>query len=61
MIDRQNGDLVFECDECGETFESATSDFNSAWNQAKRDGWRVRKIGTEWVHTCSGCSRKNSG
>jgi Fe2+ or Zn2+ uptake regulation protein len=55
MIDRQNGDIVFECDECGEVFESATSDFNSAWNQAKRDGWRVRKIGTEWVHECPNC------
>lgn len=55
MIDRQNGDLVFECDECGETFESATSDFNSAWNQAKRDGWRAKKIGTEWVHECQNC------
>jgi hypothetical protein len=55
MIDRQNGDLVFECDTCGETFESETSDFNSAWNQAKRDGWRVKKIGTQWVHSCPNC------
>jgi hypothetical protein len=55
MIDRQNGDIVFECDECGETFESATSDFNSPWNQAKRDGWRVRKIGKEWYHSCPNC------
>ena len=55
MIDRQNGDLVFECDTCGEVLESATSDFNSAWNQAKRDGWRVKKIGTEWVHECPKC------
>lgn len=55
MIDRQNGDLVFECDTCGETLESGTSDFNSAWNQAKRDGWRAKKVGTEWVHECPNC------
>ena len=55
MIDRQGGDIVFECDECGESLESETSDFNSAWNLAKRDGWRAKKIGTEWCHECPNC------
>ena len=55
MIDRQNGDLVFECDSCGEVLQTETSDFNSAWNQAKRDGWRARKVGTEWAHECPNC------
>ncbi len=56
MIDRQNGNLVFECDTCGETFESAASDFNSAWNQAKRDGWWVKKFGQDWIHSCFKCN-----
>lgn len=55
MIYRQNDDVVFECDACGEVFESEDSDFNSAWNQAQRDGWRVKKIGTDWVHSCGRC------
>ena len=55
MIDRQGGDIVFECDTCGEVLESGTADFGSAWNHAKREGWRTRKIGTEWVHACSKC------
>jgi predicted RNA-binding Zn-ribbon protein involved in translation (DUF1610 family) len=55
MIDRQNGNLVFECDQCGEALESETSDFSFAWNQAKRDGWRAKKIGAEWVHECPNC------
>lgn len=59
MIDRQGGDLVFECDSCSETLESETSDFNSAWNRAKREGWRARKIGTEWVHECSHCNTRS--
>ncbi len=66
MIDRQNGDVVFECDTCGEVLESATSDFNSAWNQAKRDGWRAKKLAPiglrgepEWVHECPKCGEKN--
>jgi hypothetical protein len=55
MITRQHGNLVFECDTCDEVLESATSDFGAAWNQAKRDGWRAKKIGTEWVHECPNC------
>jgi len=55
MIDRQGGDIVFECDSYGEVLETAISDFGSAWNQAKRDGWRAKKIGTEWVHECPNC------
>lgn len=55
MIDRQGGNLVFECDSCNETLESATSDFSSAWNQAKRDGWRAKKTGEEWTHECPTC------
>ena len=55
MIDRQGGDIVFECDTCGEVLESGTADFGSAWNYAKREGWRARKIGTEWVHACPKC------
>lgn len=56
MIDRQHGDIVFECDSCGiETLETKTSDFGAAWKMAKREGWRTRKIGTLWVHSCPQC------
>ena len=55
MIDRQGGDIIFECDSCAEVLESGTSNFDSAWNAAKRIGWRVKKIGNEWVHTCPEC------
>ena len=55
MIGREHNNVVFECDECGEVLEGVTSDFNSAWARAKREGWRVRKIGNEWVHNCPRC------
>jgi hypothetical protein len=55
MIDRQHGDVVFECDECGATLETEQADFQSAWNMAKREGWRTRKIGEDWVHKCPEC------
>lgn len=57
MIDYQGGAIVFECDSCDEVLESGQADFNSAWNLAKREGWRARKIGTEWVHECPGCTK----
>jgi len=40
MVTKLYGDVVFECDSCDETFETAQADWNSAWNMAKRDGWK---------------------
>lgn len=56
MVTKLYGDVVFECDSCDETFETAQADWNSAWNMAKRDGWKARKIGNEWSHTCPACN-----
>ena len=55
MIDRQHGVIVFECDSCDETFEIGSDDFNETWSAAKREGWRSKKIGEEWVHGCARC------
>ena len=56
MIDRQGDKIVWECDSCPETFESEQGEeFNVAWSRAKREGWRTKKIGDEWVHGCPGC------
>ena len=55
MLDRQHGDIVIECDSCDEILETETSDFGSALNLMKREGWRARKIGEDWCHFCSKC------
>lgn len=55
MIDRQHGKIIFECDSCDETLTADTDDFTEAWNEAKREGWRSRKIGDEWLHGCPEC------
>lgn len=60
MIDRQDGKILFECDQCDEVWDSGTSDFQEAWAAAKREGWRTRKIGTEWVHACPSCEFERS-
>ncbi len=56
MIDRQGGQIIFCCDECDETYESGTHEFNEAWTIAKRDGWRAYKLGEDWMHECPGCN-----
>ena len=28
---------------------------DETWNEAKRDGWRTRKIADEWLHGCHKC------
>lgn len=55
MIDRQYGNLVFECDSCPATFEAESADFSEAWEMARADGWRAKKLGTEWLHGCAKC------
>jgi predicted RNA-binding Zn-ribbon protein involved in translation (DUF1610 family) len=55
MLDRQRGNIVFECDVCGETLDSDTRDFGEAIRALKNESWKARKIGVDWVHACPGC------
>ncbi len=52
MIRREGGDLVAECDECGETREAETDDFHDFVEELKDAGWRIRKEDGEWKHRC---------
>lgn len=56
MIQRHEGQVVFECDACPEELETECDDFQEALAVFKRDGWRVEKVGDEWVHTCPSCA-----
>lgn len=56
MIDRQHNKILIECDSCDEVFEGKDSEeWAAVWTAAKRDGWRTRKVGDEWVHGCARC------
>jgi hypothetical protein len=55
MLDRQKGNIVFECDGCGAVGETNTGDFTAALNMIKRDGWHAIKEGSDWCHYCSRC------
>lgn len=64
MIDRQGDNIVIECDTCEATFDAGaeglgplSNEFGIVWKAAKRDGWKTRKIGEDWLHFCpkAGC------
>jgi hypothetical protein len=60
MIDRQYGQIVFECDGCDELLHTKipVEDFNGAMAVFRREGWKAIKIGDEWVHECPNCQKK---
>lgn len=65
MRDRQFGQIVVECDACGDTLETETKDFAEARDIMQREGWKVRAEGqgrsTVWYHGCPQCGVPNVG
>lgn len=61
MLDKQYGKFVLECDVCGDTLETNTSDFNEARAVMQREGWKARGEGqrpnVEWIHACAKCGK----
>lgn len=53
--ERNGGVVVFHCDSCPDSFESESSDFNTALADAKADGWRAYLVGNDWCHACPAC------
>jgi hypothetical protein len=52
MIDRQHGRIVIACDVCGRLSDATATSVWGVWLQAKREGWRTRKIGKYWRQFC---------
>jgi Fe2+ or Zn2+ uptake regulation protein len=50
--------IIVCCDECGETYQTATSDLETALDRARRMGWRVEKKKRVWTHVCDECVDK---
>lgn len=56
MMDRQHGGkLIVECDSCPEVLDTETADFEECRAIMRREEWKVRKIGSEWIHGCPKC------
>lgn len=47
------GRFVLECDTCDEEVEGDRGEpWEEFWPRAKRDGWKTKKIGADWVYAC---------
>ena len=57
MMEQQKGDFLFCCDICGAVLETGTSNFESARNRLRREGWKPVKVRAEWEHRCDACQR----
>ena len=55
MIDRQYGEITYECDACDETLETGESEFSDALGMFRRNAWKAEKVGSEWTHLCPKC------
>jgi hypothetical protein len=57
---RQHGQIVFECDACGDTHESGTTDFHDAYADAKDAGWvSFKNDEGDWEHRCEACKGRS--
>jgi hypothetical protein len=56
-IDRVKGKIAFTCDDCGDGYETGSSDFYEALDEAKSEGWAAVKDNDtgEWKHFCKDC------
>lgn len=48
-------DVIFECDSCGEEFDTETTAFDEAVQALKDEEWWFVKEGRQWSHYCPGC------
>jgi hypothetical protein len=55
MIDRQCGKILVRCESCDEVLKTGTGDFAEACALMKREGWKVRRIASLWLHGCTKC------
>ncbi|CCE05822.1 hypothetical protein BRAS3843_1480053 [Bradyrhizobium sp. STM 3843] len=55
MIDRQAGQIIWQCDSCEDVLETGTPDFDDARAIMQRKQWKAQKIGRDWIHACPEC------
>ena len=55
MIRKSDGELVCECDDCGQEEYGGTLEFSAFIEDLREKGWRARKVEDEWQHDCPTC------
>jgi hypothetical protein len=63
MLTRNNGDIEFSCDDCGEVLETDSGDFYDALDTLRAAKWRSSKDDEtqEWTHQCHSCHESFRG
>lgn len=56
MIEREGREIYLQCDGCSAYTES--DEFETVIAQAKREGWRISKAGSDWEHHCPDCKER---
>lgn len=54
----RGGDVVFRCNECGDTLETDEDEFSRALGRLREEGWIYEQDESgRWAHYCSsGCA-----
>ncbi len=55
MIRKERGELIAECNECGDEFPGGVLEWSEFIADLKANGWRIKKDGDEWIHECESC------
>lgn len=56
MLDTVKGKRMVECDSCNSTIEQEDGgSFTDFIFTIKESGWKVKKLGSNWIHTCPDC------
>lgn len=50
-----NGEITFECDDCGEEIHTGEEDFQTALKVMKAEGWKSVNTNGEWHNLCPVC------
>jgi hypothetical protein len=52
------GTQQFECNACGDEFDTGESDWYDACTVLAEEEWIARKIDSSWSHFCGPCAKK---
>lgn len=55
MLEKEETGFTGYCDNCSEYHETGEDNFFNAVEEIKRQGWRIKKKGPNWEHTCPSC------
>lgn len=61
MIQPTHTVYAVTCDACTEDDEVWATDRNGAVHEMRRQGWKMKNVAGEQLHTCPECSRPDVG